>query len=57
VAEQITLEDLQPPPPLMLVAIQITRQHRWCVCYGAPRLGKTLSARTYAAPATGDWDR
>ena len=48
-------------PPRMLVAFQVTKQHRRFVefadavrrhryigvCYGAPGLGKTLSARTY----------
>ena len=56
-------------PPRMLVAFQITKQHRRFVefadavrrhryigvCYGAPGLGKTLSARTYAC--ADDWER
>ena len=55
--------------PRMLVAFQITKQHRRFVefadavrrhryigvCYGAPGLGKTLSARTYAS--ADDWER
>jgi len=56
-------------PPRMLVGFQITKQHRRFVefadavrrhryigvCYGAPGLGKTLSARTYAS--ADDWER
>lgn len=56
-------------PPRMLVGFQITKQHRRFVefadavrrhryigvCYGAPGLGKTLSARTYAC--ADDWER
>ena len=56
-------------PPRMLVGFQITKQHRRFVefadavrrhryigvCYGAPGLGKTLSARAYAC--ADDWER
>ncbi len=56
-------------PPLRLANFQITKQHRRFVefadavrrhryvgvCYRAPGLGKTLSARTYTASA--DWER
>ncbi len=53
----------RPRPPRRLVDFQVTKQHRRFLefadavrrhryigaCYGAPGLGKTLSARTYAA--------
>jgi hypothetical protein len=59
----------RPRPPRRLVDFQVTKQHRRFVefadavrrhryvgaCYGAPGLGKTLSARTYAA--ADDYDR
>ena len=62
-AEIIELDARPSRPPRCLVDFQITRQHRRFVefadavrrhryigvCYGAPGLGKTLSARTYAA--------
>ena len=62
-AEIIELDARPSRPPRCLVNFQITRQHRRFVefadavrrrryigvCYGAPGLGKTLSARTYAA--------
>jgi hypothetical protein len=68
-AEQIALADRPPRPPRRLVGFQITRQHRRFVefadavrrhryigvCYGAPGVGKTLSACTYAA--ADDWER
>ena len=59
----------RPRPPRRLVEFQVTKQHRRFTefadavrrhryigaCYGAPGLGKTLSARTYAA--ADDYDR
>ena len=62
-AEIIELDARPSRPPRCLVDFQVTRQHRRFVefadavrrhryigvCYGAPGLGKTLSARTYAA--------
>ncbi|GGM17182.1 AAA family ATPase [Nakamurella endophytica] len=68
-AEQVALTNTAPRPPRGLVGFQVTKQHRRFVefadavrrhryigaCYGAPGLGKTLSARTYAA--ADDWDR
>ena len=62
-AEIIELDKRSSRPPRCLVNFQITRQHRRFVefadavrrhryigvCYGAPGLGKTLPARTYAA--------
>ncbi len=61
-AEQIEVTR-RPRPPRRLVDFQVTKQHRRFLefadavrrhryigaCYGAPGLGKTLSARTYAA--------
>ena len=70
-AEQIESPVARPRPPRRLVDFQITKQHRRFVefadavrrhryigaCYGAPGLGKTLSARTYAAADDYDqWD-
>jgi len=69
VAEQIHLSAPPARPPRRLVGFQVTKQHRRFVefadavrrhryigaCYGAPGLGKTLSARTYAA--ADDWDQ
>ena len=57
-----------PRPPRQMAGFLVTKQHRRFVefadavrrhryigaCYGAPGLGKTLSARTYAA--ADDWD-
>jgi len=62
-AEIIELDQRSSRPPRCLVNFQITRQHRRFVefadavsrhryigvCYGAPGLGKTQSARTDAA--------
>jgi hypothetical protein len=69
VAENISLVDRPRKPPRRLLGFQITKQHRRFVefahavrrhryigaCYGAPGLGKTLSARTCAA--ADDWER
>ena len=68
-AEQIDLADPPARPRRRLADFHDTKQHRRFVefadavrrhryigaCYGAPGLGKTLSARTYAA--ADDWER
>ena len=68
-AETVELPDRPQSPPRRLANFHVTKQHRRFVefadavrrhryigaCYGAPGLGKTLSARTYAA--ADDWER
>src|ERR1700712_3143401 len=68
-AKTVDLADRPARPPRRLADFHVTKQHRRFVefadavrrhryigaCYGAPGLGKTLSARTYAA--ADDWER
>jgi hypothetical protein len=68
-AEQVILTGSGPRQPQRLAGCQVTNQHRRFVsfadavrrhrsigaCSGAPGLGVTLSARTYAA--ADDWDQ